>query len=619
MILVVLAVGFSLAMTYGFMRTQVTSLQLTQNEVRRDLALEAARTGTSAALLRMQDPAWVGISDTYNRTTQQDSTNLVTCSVTFSPVTSGQFTSVSDAELPLHVCITSTGTWSSPRDSTVTSKRTIKTVVRLMPRLPGRTPRDGDVATATDLSKNAANYQATLPYTLTTTSSSSTSFNFDPGTRVEGPVWLNKRLALFNSENWSSTIRASMLTEIGNQYGSTSSSAFQHPHPLNGPVRFSLAPSSTIQTDLGRLKTTWTTTTETPTVATVSTTPWLSYRLYDRGPVYSATTLTSSLTNTTLRPSLTNPLGIFVRAGNLDVYDKVTIQGTLVVTGTLTFWGQGSTVSSYNWISSTGSATVTDADKWPRLPAIVAKNLSFSSSASQIIEGAVMIDSQITGGGGDFTYPTSTAVNLTGTATATRGQQPFSTVQLAGNPDLSAISGNLAYAIWLANGTSGRWYPIQTVNSSNSTLTVVGEIATTSAVACRIRPNRSQFANLFGPVVTGTALVDSESMWSISSIIWSNTYSDWNSTNANLQALGKPRMTLPDWVANPANLIGQGWFLPWNTAIYGLQLEPTFSIQPTPGVSYLANAPLFTPYSSTGSDAAASGYRWKIIEWREDP
>src|SRR6188768_3714938 len=77
MILVMLAIGFSLALTYGFMRTQVTSLQLTQNDLRRDLALEAARTGVSAGLLRMQDPAWVGLTDTYSRVTQQDSSNIV--------------------------------------------------------------------------------------------------------------------------------------------------------------------------------------------------------------------------------------------------------------------------------------------------------------------------------------------------------------------------------------------------------------------------------------------------------------------------------------------------------------------------------------------------------------
>ncbi len=617
MILVMLAIGFTMALTYGFMRTQVTSLQLSQNEVRRDLALEAARTGISAGLLRMQSSSWVGLTDTFSKVMQQDTSNLVSCDVSFSAVTSGQVSGISDPELPLHVCITSKGTWSSPRDSTVSVTRSIQAVVRLMPRIPGRSARAGDVASASDLSVNPANYQATLPYSLTITSSSSTAFNFDPGSRIEGPVWL-RRMALFNSENWSSTIRASMLTEIGTQYGSSSPSTFAHPHPLNGPLRFTTTPSSSIQSDLSRLKTSWTTTTETPSVATVDAANWSTYSLYDRGPQYQATVLSSSISNVTLRPSTTNPLGIFVRNGNLDIYDQVNVQGTLVVTGTLTFWGQGSTVTSYNWLATNGTPVVSGADTWPRLPAVVAKNMSFSNSSAIVVEGAVMVDSQISGAGGDFSYTTSNWVNLTGMATATRSQQPYSTVQLQGNPDLSSISGNQTYAIWLANGTTGRWYPIQSVDTSTKSLTVIGEAATSSSVTYRIRPNRSQFATLSGPVVTGRALLDNESMWGISSLVWSNTYSDWNSANTRLQSQGQARITFPDWVSNPNNLAAQGWFIPWKTAIYGLQLEPTFSIQPTPGINYLATAPLFTPYSSSGTDSSASGYRWKVVDWRED-
>jgi Tfp pilus assembly protein PilX len=618
MILVMLAIGFSLALTYGFMRTQVTSLQLTQNEIRRDLALEAARSGISACLLRMQSPAWIGLSDTYSKITQQDSANLVSCAVTYTAVTPGQVAGVSDAELPLHVCLTSTGTWSSPRDSTLTVKRTIKAVVRLVPRLPGRTARAGDIATASDLSVNPSGYQATLPYTLTTTSSSSSSVNFDPGTRFEGPLWIRNGLAMFNRERWSTTIRGSMLTEIGNQYGATNPSTFIHPHPLNGPVRFSTSPSGSVQTDLSRLKTSWSTTTETPSVAALNANSWLTYRLYDRGPVYQAAVLSSSLSNVTLQPSVSNPLGIFVRSGNLDVYSNVTVQGTLVVTGTLTFWGQGTVATAYNWVSSSGSPAVTDADTWPRLPALVAKNMNFSNSTRTVIEGAVIIDGQLSGGGCDYSTSAANQVSLSGTATATRGQQPYSTVQLQGSPDLSSVSGNQVYAVWLSNGTSGRWYQIQSVNSEARTLTVVGEASTNGAVPYKIRLNRSQFVSLNGPVVTGTALLDSEAMWGMVSIIWTNTYSDWNATNSILLSQGLPRISLSDWVANPANLTNQGWFLPWLTYIYGLQIEPTFTIQPTPGVGYLANAPLFTPYSSTGSDSAASGYRWKVVDWRED-
>lgn len=619
MILVMLAIGFSLALTYGFMRTQVTSLQLTQNELRRDLALEAARTGISAGLLRMQDPAWVGLSDTYSKVTQQDSSNTVSLAVTFSSVASGEVPGVSDAELPLHVSITSVGTWSSPRDSSTTVKRTMKAVVRLMPRLPGRTVRDGDVATAVDVTQNPSNYQATLPFTLTATSTATTSMNFDPGARFEGPIWLNQKLSLFNSESWSTTIRHSMMTEIGNQYGSTSPSSFVHPHPLNGPIQFSTTPPLTTQANLGRLKTAWSTTTQVPSVATLNASQWQTYRLYDRGPTYQAVTLSGgSLSNVTLRPTATNPLGIFVRTGNLDIYDKVNIQGTVIVTGTITFWGVGSTITAYNWISSTGSAVIVDADKWPRLPAVVSQNMTFSHSARQTIEGAVLVDTAITGGGGDFGYATSNWVNLTGTATATRGQQPYSTIQLQGSPALTSISGNLVYAIWLSTGTSGRWYPIESVNTQAKTLTVIGEVSSSSAMAYKIRPNFSQCVRINGPVVTGTINIDSEPMWAIASIVWSNTYSDWTDTNNNRQAAGLDPITLPDWVANPLNLINQGWFVPLQTAIYGLQLEPTFSIQPTSGIDYLANAPLFTPYVSSGSDSAASGYRWKIVDWRED-
>lgn len=617
MILVMLAIGFALALTYGFMRTQVTSLQLTQNDVRRDLALEAARTGISAALLRMQDPAWIGISDTYSKVTQQDSANLVSCAVNFSAVTSGQVSGVPDAELPLHVCITSKGTWSSPRDSTITVTRTINAVVRLVPRLPGRNARAGDIATASDLSTNPADYQSTLSNTLTITSSSSTALNFDPGTRIEGPIWL-RRLALFNSESWSSNIRSAMLTEIGNQYGSSSPSTFSHPHPLNGPIKFTTTPSNSIQTDLSHLKTSWSTTTSTPSVSVLNANSWLTYSVFNKGPQYSATTLSSSLSNVTLRPSMSNPLGIFVRSGNLDVYDQVTIQGTLVVTGTLTFWGQGTIVSSYNWISSSGSPVVVGADTWPRLPAVMAKNLSFSNATATIIEGAVQIDGQISGGGCDFSYPTSNWVKISTTATAARGQQPYSTVQLQGSPDLSSLSGGLIYSVWLANGTSGRWYPIQSLDTSAKTLTVLGEANVTSPVSCRIAPNRSQFVNLNGPVVAGTAALDAEAMWNISSNVWSNTYSDWTSRNSWLQSNNLPRISFPDWISDPNNLTNQGWYLPWRTAIYGLQLEPTFHIQPTPNVNYLETAPLFTPYSSTGTDQSASGYRWKIVDWRED-
>ena len=413
-------------------------------------------------------------------------------------------------------------------NSAIQVSRTVNAIVKLMPRLPGRTVRAGDVATATDLSVNPANYQATLPYTLTTTASSSTTLQFDPGTLIQGPIWL-RGLSLFNSEGWSSTIRTAMLTEIGNEYGSSSASTFVYPHPLNGPLTFTKSPSSSVQSDLGQLKTSWTTTSSSPSIPALNASAWESYSLYNLGPKYQATMLQGSLTNVTLAPSTSNPLGIFVQSGNLTVYGQDVIQGTLIVTGSLTFMGQGTAVTSYDWYGSNGSPVIPGADRWPRLPAIMAQTVEIYNQANVVIEWPVLLSYTLSGGGCDFNYASGTQVNLTGTATATRSQQPYSTVQLIGSPNLSAIAGNLVYAIWLANGTTGRWYQIQSVNNTTKTLTIVGEASITTPVSYKIGLSLTNCASFNGPVAASSVSLNNEEMWSLNSFTWSNAYNNWNS------------------------------------------------------------------------------------------
>lgn len=614
LVIVMLAIGMSLALTYGFVRTQVTSLRLSANDARRDLALEAARTGASLGLKRMQDPAWAGVSEVYTKVLQQDTTNKTECYVSFSAVTSGQLVGVTDVELPLHVCITSKGTWTSPGNTSEQVSRTVRAFVRLMPRLPGRTARAGDLATASDLSTNPSAYDATLPYTLTA-KGTGTSLNFDPGARIEGPVWLRDRLTFFNDPNWSSSIRSTMLTETGNQYGSTTATNFQHPHPLNGPILFSRSPQNAIQTDLSRLKTTWSTTTTNPTAPTLSVGAWSTYRLFDRGFNHQAVTLGSTLENTTLRPSPTNPLGIFVRSGNLTIRHNVVVQGTLVVTGDIHFQGTEISLASYNWRGIGGNAILTGADQWPRLPVILAQDVDFSRETRAVIDGAMILSGNLTGAGGEFEYRSGTQVDITGTATAAPGQQPHSLVQLANSPDLTALTNDQRYAIWLAEGTSGRWYPIQSVDRTARTLTVVGEASRLSAVSYRIRLNRDQFVDLSGHVQANTVNIDNCPPWVVWSSWWNSLNSDWLDTNTVLVAAGQPRISFPVWLSNPANF--SGWGTPYTQV--GLPLEPTFHVRPTTGVKHLSTSPLFRPFvGSTTTEAVASGYRWKIVDWREE-
>ncbi len=615
MVIVMLAIGMSLALTYGFVRTQVTSLRLTQNELRRDLALEAARTGLSIGLQRMQAPEWVGVSDVYTKVIQQDTTNKTVCDVWFEPLASGQVPGVPDIELPLHLRIVSKGTWSAPSNTAEQVSRTVKAVVRLMPRLPGRTARAGDLATASDQAVNPANYETTLAYSLTATASHA-SLNFDPGTRVEGPIWLRDDITFFNGPSWTNSVRDTMLTEAGNQFGSSSGSAsFQHPHPLNGPILFSSSPKNATKTDLSRLKTTWTTTTTNPSVASLDINSWSNYRLYDRGINYQATTLDGTLENTTLRPSASNPLGVFVRSGDLSIRNGVVVQGTLVVTGRISVQGAPVSIASYNWRGTSGTPLMTGADQWPRLPAIVAGSMDFTRVARVVVEGAVVLNGDLTGGGGEFEWLSGTQIDLTGTATATRGQQPYSTVQLVNSPNLATLTGDLRYAIWLPNGTSGRWYQIQSVDVAARKLTVVGEVQITTAVPYRIRLNRDQFVELNGPLVANAMNIDRCLPWDLTTTLWTLRETDWTATNTLLALLGQPRISFPDWLANPANFLGLLPPLPTT----GLPLEPTFHLRPTAGVKYLSTGPLFRPFvGTTTTDSAYSGYRWKIIDWREE-
>ena len=615
MLIVMLAIGMSLALTYGFVRTQVTSLRLTQNDLRRDLALEAARTGLSIGLQRMQAAEWVGVSDVYTKVIQQDTTNKTVCDVRFEPLASGQLPSVPDIELPLHLRVVSKGTWSAPSNTAEKVSRTVKAVVRLLPRLPGRTARAGDLAAASDQAVNPTNYEATLSYTVTA-QANGTSLSFDPGARVEGPIWLRDNITIFTSPKWSSSVRDTMLTETGNQFGSSSGSAnFQHPHPLNGPILFSSSPKNAIQTDLSHLKTTWTTTTTNPSVSSLDINLWSSYRLYDRGISYQASTLGATLENTTLRPSASNPLGVFIRSGDLSVRSGVVVQGTLIVTGSISVQGAPVSITSYNWRGSGGTPLITGADQWPRLPAIVAGSMNFTRAARVVVEGAMLLNGDLTGGGGEFGWLSGTQIDLTGTATATRGQQPYSTVQLVNSPNLATLTGDLSYAIWLSNGTSGRWHQIQSVDVAARKLTVVGEVQITTAVPYRIRLNRHQFVELNGPLVADTMNIDRCIPWDLTKTLWTLRESDWTATNTLLALLGQPRISFPDWLANPANFLGLLPPLPTT----GLPLEPTFYLRPTSGVKYLSTGPLFRPFvGTTTTDSAYSGYRWKIIDWREE-
>jgi hypothetical protein len=239
---------------------------------------------------------------------------------------------------------------------------------------------------------------------------------------------------------------------------------------------------------------------------TISYSEWQQYQLYKGGFFYSADMLGSSLQGVTLRPSPSNPLGVFYARGSVTVGNDVTIQGTIVCEGTVTITGNRVRVGSYNWRNSDGTGNVGDVEFVPRLPAIVARDLVFGRETTAVVEGAVVVNTSVTGAGGKYELTANAfgqllTTEFTGTATARPLQQPLSEVSLSGTTLSSTITGGDLFAIWLADGASGAWYPISSVDAKAKTLTVIGEARFDSPTTFRIKSIRKRSVDIRGPIM----------------------------------------------------------------------------------------------------------------------
>ncbi|QDU53806.1 hypothetical protein [Gimesia panareensis] len=618
LILVMFALSMSLVLTYSFIQTQSVQTQISANGSRRDLARNAARAGISDALNRLNSLDWAGVSDRYRRPFQADDDGECTYTVSFEAV-GNSLSSV------LELNVYSLGVWTSAENPDMKSEHQITARVRLVPRLIGRTILPGDSAAATDQISNAGDFDRIKGYALFA-EQGYYSLNFDPATRIDGNLWLYDRLHMFTDPAWSSTIRDTYLTDVGNRFvtfpaGSTSLSeaTISAPHPIAGNITFYNYPSYSIRDDLSDLKVSWSTTTERLTIPSTDYSAFTSYRLYEGGPLYQAETVNSSLYNQTLKPTPANPLGIFYRSGNLSIYDNVTIQGTLVCTGKIYFVGKQIHLTAFNWKDDSGQAFVTDAQLWPRLPCVVAHDAEFSRYSQSTVEGAIVCQGTVKGGGGSISYPSALDLKLSGTATAASIGQPFSTVTLQEYQLLSSLSTDGNYAIWLETtgsgntGTTGSWYPIVGFDNNRQQLTVRGEIDQATPTAYRIQRHKQVLTQVRGPVCAETFDFYRVNEWVLNSYLWDDRRYNWNYQNDLRKALGFSEIGFSEWLENPGNFLG------WDSyyLTYGISLEPTLQIQNLTEREYRWAPPLFQPFDGGDANPDQSGYRWSMVDWQE--
>ncbi len=685
LVVVMVAISMSLVLTYSFVRSQTTVMQISQNASRRDLALQAAQTGAAVALSQLQSVDWKGVGTELNGVIQSDGSSRTSYLVSFHEYFSSDPHETAQ-QTALSVMIQSTGVWQVDGDTGERVERYVEVVARLQPRIPGRNINPGDSAIAIDVKPNPGDFNEIRKYALFEKDHSK-AFVIDPGEQIDGRVWLSHGIKLFRRHKMPKYLREALLESIGEEtaavVSSVSSGSLEGDddgkdrddkntkddkeddkdkkkdkeddkdkgkgkdrddndrdegeekddntakrwHPLADEITFESTPSKRDQEDLERLKTRWSRTSRQLKVPSIQFDNWQRYRLYEGGFEYEADPVDYQLDNVTLRPSEKNPLGIYYCDGDLQIGSNVIVQGTLIVSKKLTFRGVDSHVASFNWRGANGVSLLSGVEGSPRLPAIVAKDVECEPFVRVVIEGAVILGRGLSDFGGRLTFLDARDIAIRGTATSRLLEQPWSTVQLQNQPDLSEITGNGHYSIWLENGKSGAWHTIVGVDADNHQLKVMGESQNRSPVQYRIRRTRGRYVDIRGPLVGRKDEYATSKRWKVAAAHWDELWEAWlkdsHDDDEDDHEDGKKsppgllkkvkRKTFVRWMRESKNF--SGWTYPFSAE--GLKLEPTFHLQNFGTVNHFWAPPLFEPFAPTWSHRELAGYRWKVLSWRE--
>lgn len=614
LVMVVCCLGACTAITYGFLRLQATHWKITENTRSRDSAFEAAQAGIAIALRELQSPSWGGVGSSWTRTVSSDAMGTTSVTVEYQAYTPKAEEGIPD-DLGLRVRVLSTGKWTSAENALRVSTRQAEGVVRLAPRSPTRTLVTEDYAAAEDFKANPANFdyaQAFAMFQSDKDTKEDYAFRLDPGNRIEGRIWMRGSLDLFNYQNFPLNARQDLLSAIGFRWVGSNPRQVYHAHPFGREANPSgtdfLIVGGVATEETNRLQTTIASTTAI-TYPTLSASDYVSYRIFEGGPLYQSVVVSATLSNVELRPTAGNPLGIFRTTSSCEIYSNVLVQGTLIVPGSLSITGTNNSISSLNW---SGDQRLDEATNWARLPAIVVfGDMTLGTGTRTMIDGQTIVGGTLSRDGTDFEFREFSTLNLAGTATASPVKQPWSEIRVYGISDFSDVTANGYCSIWIEQGNGGRWYPIVGVDAANAKLTVVGEVRSTVPVNCRIRPNRLGYVELQGPVKAKYVRLYGAPSWAISWVHWTLLRTNWQTANNIIP------INFTTWLEYPGNVGLMGVTYPYSYSQYGLTLEPTFQIRRDPAVYFRSAPTMFEPYVDSGAGAAHAGYRWQMHAWRD--
>jgi len=375
-VFVLALIAITMALSYSLLRTQVTATQIQANSNQRALARQAAMTGLSAALRQIQLQAWIddgGVSSTLSGRISADETYHVTFSTGDATLTD---THPDYEDYPYRVTVLSTGYALDPATAGTVCSHQVQAVMRLVPR---------------KLADEPSSWTQMQQYTLFQYKPASTGGGYhvviEAACRIEGRVRIQSELKLDIMAPAGSNARARYLSDLNQMRVD----GLGDERPFTGPIDLDTSKLAAATLDL----LTTSLSIATSHKAQLTTADWThpgavtSYQLYSGGKTYAVPRVGLDHTDTVFEPHpITNPLGVFLRIGDLNLNDNVTVRGTMILSdsgGDLNILGNNVRFESVALHPLDGS------DIPIRLPvAIVANDFAVRAGSKGVVDGMVV-------------------------------------------------------------------------------------------------------------------------------------------------------------------------------------------------------------------------------------
>lgn len=308
-ILVFLILALTMGLSYAAIRSQSGAAGIARNSKRNLDARQAALAGVAMALRKMHTTAWAGV-DTSISGTLGDGLSFQATYAAGDPRLNSSHPEYND--LPFRVSVSVVGRAVDPDNPQCVAEHRVRIIVRLVPRALGSTPAQWNELTSATVYQYAPG-----------------AFDVFPGSRIEGPVRTQATIQLRSGIAWATPHYSGYFLGLNQRR----QAGLGDQRPFTGPVR--LINSWQEWDTLNLLNTQMGVSTSSVSMQIipywVSPATTLSYQIYPGGPTYSAVMVGDRLQSTALTADpTTNPLGLFYRAGQIELRDDVSIRGTLM-------------------------------------------------------------------------------------------------------------------------------------------------------------------------------------------------------------------------------------------------------------------------------------------------